>query len=507
MPYSQSRRRFIRNLGQTGGLLAGASLLPAFQPLSADETNLDPSVVRFHPDCESLVRVIEETPRQKLLEDIGGRVKSGLSYRELLAALFLAGIRNVQPRPSVGFKFHAVLVVNSAHIASQSGPDSDRWLPIFWALDEFKSSQARDTKEGNWTMSAVNESSIPTPEHTLAEFDKAMLAWDEDRADGAAAGLARHTGATQVLESFAKYCARDFRSIGHKAIYVANAWRTLQTIGWHHAEPVVRSLAYALLNHNGEPNPAENDLTPDRPWKQNQELAKTIRNGWQTGKLDSKATEQLLSVLRSGSPDDAAKTAVELLNANVSPQSVFDALHVGAGELLMRQPGIVALHAVTTTNAIRFLFDTTGDVETRKLLLLQNASFLPLFREGMQGRGKVGDGSVLNLQAGASEEISPELLPKIFADISSNRMQAANGVFAYLNAGHDPNDLLLEARRLIFLKGTNAHDYKFSSAALEDFHKISADWQNRYLATSVFNLRGSGDKDNGLVNRIRAAVS
>ncbi len=36
-----------------------------------------------------------------------------------------------------------------------------------------------------------------------------------------------------------EYGARDFRNIGHKAIYAANAWRTLQAIGWRHAEPVL----------------------------------------------------------------------------------------------------------------------------------------------------------------------------------------------------------------------------------------------------------------------------
>ena len=84
------------------------------------------------------------------------------SYREVLTALLLAGVRNIQPRP-VGFKFHAVLVVNSAHLASINSPDSDRWLPIFWALDQFKSSQARDVQEGDWTMSAVDESAVPPP--------------------------------------------------------------------------------------------------------------------------------------------------------------------------------------------------------------------------------------------------------------------------------------------------------------------------------------------------------
>jgi len=59
--------------------------------------------------------------------------KKGLSYRDLLAALLLAGIRNIQPRP-VGFKFHAVLVVNSAHLASLSSPDQTL-AADFLALD------------------------------------------------------------------------------------------------------------------------------------------------------------------------------------------------------------------------------------------------------------------------------------------------------------------------------------------------------------------------------------
>ena len=62
------------------------------------------------------------------------------------------------------------------------------------------------------------------------------------------------------------------------------------------------------------------------------------------------------------------------------------------------------------------------------------------------------------------------------------------------------------ARRLIFLKGTNSHDYKFSAAVLEDYFKVSQPWRNQFLATSAFYLRGSGDTDNALVERTRAAL-
>ena len=44
----------------------------------------------------------------------GERLKAGLGYRQFVGGLFLAGIRNIKPRP-VGFKFHAVMVISSAH--------------------------------------------------------------------------------------------------------------------------------------------------------------------------------------------------------------------------------------------------------------------------------------------------------------------------------------------------------------------------------------------------------
>ena len=74
------------------------------------------------------------------------------------------------------------------------------------------------------------------------------------------------------------------------------------------------------------------------------------------------------------------------------------------------------------------------------------------------------------------------------------------------HAGGGVQDLINAARRLIFLKGQNAHDYKFSAAVLEDYLNVSPAWRDRFLATSVFNLKGSGDRDSSLVERTRAAL-
>lgn len=505
---SPSRRAFLQTAFAGGAAvgLGDLGFLSRLSPVSAAESQLPAGKVQLRPDIEPLVQLLEATPREKILEEIAQRVRRGANYTDVLAALLLAGVRNIQPRPAVGFKFHAVLVVNSAHLASMSSPDSDRWLPIFWAIDEFKASQAKDVQEGNWTMAPVAESSVPSAEKARQAFIDSMQRWDEPAADAAAAALARTHGANEIFELFARFGVRDFRAIGHKAIYVANSWRTLQCIGWRHAEPVLRSLAYALLNHNEDPNPAESDLAADRPGRKNLERVKKIRGDWANGKTDDSATRQFVELLRTGSDDAACDHVVELLNGGVSPQSVFDALLVASGELVMRQPGIVALHAVTSTNAMRYIFEASADDETRRLVLLQNAAFVTLFRDAMRQRGAVAEMRLDDLQPAEVRTSPADLIGDIFHDVSADPAAASRKVLAYLRGGHSAQNLIDAARRLVFLKGNDAHDYKFSSAVLEDYYHASPAWRDLYLASSVYKLNGSGERDNTLVSRIRESL-
>jgi hypothetical protein len=114
------RRAFLGISAGAVAALGDLSFLSRLGAVRAEETKLEAGMVALHPEIEPLVRFLEETPRERVLEELAGKIRRGLSYREVLAALLLAGVRNIQPRP-VGFKFHAVLVVNSAHLASLIG--------------------------------------------------------------------------------------------------------------------------------------------------------------------------------------------------------------------------------------------------------------------------------------------------------------------------------------------------------------------------------------------------
>jgi len=215
----------------------------------------------------------------------------------------------------------------------------------------------------------------------------------------------------------------------------------------------------------------------------------------------------LLSTFRQGSAEEASKAVVGLLNKGVAAQACWDAVLAGAGELLMRRPGIPSLHSVTTANALRYSFDTSADDETRRWLLLQGAAFMPMFRGEIASRKEnLSEEKIESLEPLVPKATGPQAVEEIFADLSNNKATAARKVLGYLKADPDPRPLTDAARRLIFRKGTDSHDYKFSSAVLEDYAHVSREWRDRYLAASVYWLKGSGDRDSRLVQRTQAAL-
>jgi len=88
-----NRRQFLKTTAITTACLGlgDLGLLDRLPRVSAAEAAMPPRVVRFSAKIEPLVRLLEETPSERLLEEIASRIHLGLSYREVLTALLLAG--------------------------------------------------------------------------------------------------------------------------------------------------------------------------------------------------------------------------------------------------------------------------------------------------------------------------------------------------------------------------------------------------------------------------------
>ena len=499
------RRRFLQSasaLGLGAGLGSGIGL-GAIRSAHADDLKVGPDSVQFRPEIEPVVRWIEETPHDRALEVAIAHLKEGLSYRDLLAGLFLAGIRNIKPHP-VGYKFHAVMVMNSAHLLGQTAAASDRLLPLLWALDTFKKSQAQDIKEGDWTLGKVDEARLPKPDKAKSALNRAMEAWDVGAADTAVAALARTSGAAETMEPIWRMAVRDQRDIGHKPIFAAQSWRTLQAIGWQHAEPVLRSLVFGLLYLNGDSRPVAVG-----PYEANLENAGKVRDDWQAGKPDPSATRALLAVMRQATAEDASAEAVRLLNRGVAASSLWDAVVLSGSEFLMRSPGLLAIHAVTSANALHFIYGASGDETTRRLALLQAVGWQPLFR----GRIKPKDGTTIDDLSSLKREVAKgdDAVGEIFETINDGpegRGKAAGKTVAYLEQGGSTDLIFAAARRMIFHKGRDSHDYKFGAASWEECELASdPKWRAPLVTAMMFNLPGAKTEESPLMKRAREAVA
>ncbi|MBY0230262.1 MAG: hypothetical protein K2W96_13345 [Gemmataceae bacterium] len=482
----RARRDFLSAAGLTGL----AALIDALPPVRGAASPAR-AIAAVSDDLEPLVRLVEETPRDKIIERAVDRIKAGTSYEELLAALLLAGVRGIQPRP-VGFKFHAVLVVHSAHQASLAARDKERWLPLLWSLDNFKSAQERNRREGDWRL-APAPAKLPAGADAASELAKGLDEWDEERTDRAVTALAREEGAAAAFATLWHVSCRDFRDIGHKAIYAAGAYRALNAIGWRHAEPVLRSLAYALLDHEGT-NPAKRDADQDRDGRANLPRARKLAAALH-GK---KPAEGMLALLREASADGVSKDIGKRLLAGASPAAVWDGLALAGGEWLLRSPGIVSLHALTSLNALRYIGATAPEPWQRAYALLQAGAFTARFRDALPAGGKH------KLDALEPAEAGKEPVAAILANVRKEPLLAARQALS-LDAKKG-RELMAAARTLVFAKGRDSHDYKFSSAVFEDWHLLAPAARRPYLAAATNWLRGSGEKDSPLFTRAQSAL-
>ena len=133
---------------------------------------------------DGLVRLLIDTPRGSLLEALAARIRAGLMPAGLLRALAIAACREVSPYPDVGFKYHAVMMLQAVQLSMAALPPGRVWLPLLWSADYFKAASAQEDRVRPWPMPAVYEPSI-TPE--LPVLVDALTSWDRDRADRATA--------------------------------------------------------------------------------------------------------------------------------------------------------------------------------------------------------------------------------------------------------------------------------------------------------------------------------
>ena len=483
---------------------------------TAATLSLSSSLGRTAPaDIYELLYLLEETPRSQIMERVVARIRSGMQYEDLLAALTLASVRNVQPYPDVGFKYHAVMVLQAIHHTTLGVAPAERWLPVLWAVDNFKEEQAEELHASGWTMAARPSAPTPapSPDRARSALAAALDNWDLEAADAAVVNYASVAEPREVFDLLSRYGARDFRGIGHKAIAVHNAHRILTLLGWQHREPVLRSTVAALVNYYDDPNPASVALQEDAAWRQNTELRGEIPESWLEGRIDSAASADMLAALREGDTLETGRAVVGLLKDGISPASIWHALHAAGAELLMTESGVVPLHAQTSSNALHYAFRESGDTATQQLMLLQGAAFIPRFRAmsslPRRGVARLDEVEPLPLETPAgiptgNAAAGTDALDDVFSGGRGERSQVIGKALGYLEAGGAVQPIVDRVRHYLAETATNSHHYKFAEAVFEN-HALTprSPWRDRYLAAGFAYFNGPWNPSNSTMHEAR----
>ncbi|MBK8096519.1 MAG: hypothetical protein IPK26_05390 [Planctomycetes bacterium] len=441
-------------------------------------------------DLDSLAELIQRTPREALLKKAVELHRGGTHWRDLLGAAFLAGIRDIEPHP-VGFQFHSVLVTSSAFQLAEGSPEPDRLAAALFNLDDYKVSQQIDARDGDWTLPPARVASALDARKATAALTQALAAWDRDAADLAATTLARCSSLDDAFEPLWWFGMRDFTNIGHNPIFVAQAHRTLQQIGWRFGEDVLRSLVHGLLDGRSG--------AEDSAFTGNQERSAALRLPPE-GKPSAKARGELLAEMRRVDADAAAAMLADLLGGGLALESAFDGLRLFAVEQLWRAPGLLAVHALTAWNALRYTFEHARNMRSRSMALLQAASWLVAYREFLAARGGY------DASAPGIDGIEPaDGEPGAAAVLAAATDDARSAASLALAAGRKHTDELESVLRSTCLrKAREHHDFKYAAALLEEMGVAGADVAPRLFAASLGYLRKPSDADHPLWKQMAA---
>jgi hypothetical protein len=233
-----------------------------------------------------------------------------------------------------------------------------------------------------------------------------------------------------------------------------------------------------------------------------------LAGDWTSAAADKSATGELLDIYRNASLGESCQNTILMLESGrANAQTVWDAVHLMGGELMMRQPGIYGIHTVTSVNGLRYAYETAADPETRLLMLLQGVGWMSQFQRFMATRNNgLTQVRIRSLEASEIPSDPRQALEDILALVGKDTPSAAAKAISFARQHPEHGDLAQAAYSLIFRKGTDAHDYKYAAAIFEDYRLVSPAWRPQMLATAMYHLRGTSAADSPLMHRAREAV-
>ena len=327
MNASSSRREFLADVGRaTVAAAVGSSL--------ASEFGLAPAFAADAPErldfgsLEPLVRVMQETPANKLLPILAAKLQSGTDLRQLTAAAALANARTFGGEDYIGF--HTMMALSPAYQMSRELSSAQQALPVFKVL-------YRNTNR-------IQEFGGPAKE-VLRPVKPADLSASQSGGEAIRDAVRKKDtkGAEQMLAAIAQRSPEDaFNSVllavqdhseVHRVVMPYRAWDLLDVVGRQHAGTMLRQSVHYCVRAGANPSPASVLLTK----LLDQHKLLDQKPGTRTA--DDKWVDQLSQTIFKSTAAQAAEAVAAALAEGFAPAAVGEAMSLAANQLVLRDHG------------------------------------------------------------------------------------------------------------------------------------------------------------------------
>jgi len=333
----RDRRSFLAEVGQ-GMFVASVGWSAAHELALADDAtrqaaNSDAADAHLSfGRLDPLVDLMQSTPADKVLPKLVGKLNSGTSLRDLVAAAACANARAFGGEDYVGF--HTLMALAPSLSMAERLPSERRALPVLKVL--YRNTNRLQEKGGPKaeTLRPIEPASLSADQSAAQAVRQAVHRQNRAGAEAALAAAAGD-GSQAAFEALMRTVEES--ADVHRVVLAQRAWDMIDLVGKPHALTMLRqSLRYCL---NAEPHRA----------KQGDELPKLLArlldehklSGSKLGSrpMDAAWIDQMSQTLFTSSAEQAADAVAAALADGISPVAIGQAVSLAANQLVLRDKG------------------------------------------------------------------------------------------------------------------------------------------------------------------------
>jgi hypothetical protein len=335
----RNRRKFLADVGK--GMLV-ASVGPALAAdlgLASAHAFEGPDTLAFG-DREPLVRLMQETPADRLLPVLVGKLKDGTDLAGLVGAAALANARTFGGQDYTGY--HAFMALAPSYQMARELPEDRRALPVLKVLYRNTSRIQEFGGRKREVLHPVAADRLPGDRPGGEQMRDATRRADMDGAEHTFAALAR--GPVGEAFNHLQFSVRDEVDV-HRVVLSWRAWVALDLAGKDQAHTLLRQSVRFCVEQEQEIRnqgrvPEVRTVLP-KLLDQYRLLGRSLGDR----PAEDVWVERLAGTIYGGSRARAADAVAAALAEGMAPEVVGEAISLAANRLVLCDPGRRPEHA------------------------------------------------------------------------------------------------------------------------------------------------------------------